>query len=360
MMKKHLYLIFLLLLLPGKTLPSEIKPDEDVLLFPSYACLQDSRRIKITFHIWVYEPGENRVRRKLLEEGLEKIIKSEITTRQKRIFYHRVKQFLVDNERNKEINISLLGRIFALGKTEPDGHLYSELVIDDKKIIQNLAGKKRLPYKIKLRKNETREFSGFISFIHQKGISVISDIDDTIKISNVLDKNELIKNTFLKDFRPVDGMSALYSSWEKKGAVFHYVSGSPWQLYPPVSDFLAGCGFPRGFFSLKPFRLTPSRIYRFIKANQLTYKTETIESIIKDFPGRKFILVGDSGEKDPKVYSLIGRKFPDRILFILIRNVGNIKPNSPGLKKIFPKDFPVKWKIFRDVRELKEKDLPGF
>ncbi len=359
-MKKLFLIPLILLLLPGQTYPSKIKADEEIILFPSYAYLQGKNRVKINFHFWVYEPGENRVKRKLMEEGLEKVIKSDITKKEKALFTRRIKQFLVDNERNKEISISLLGRVYALGKTKPDGHLYSELVIDDREIIRNLVNKKRVSYKIKLRKKETGKFSGFITFIPHKGVSVISDIDDTIKISNVHDKKDLIKNTFLRDFQAVSGMSPLYNRWEKKGALFHYVSGSPWQLYLPVLRFLEKQSFPRGVFSLKPFRLTPSRVYEFIKADQLIYKTEVIEGIIRDFPGRKFILVGDSGEKDPEVYSGIARKFPEKILFILIRNAGNLKANSPRLQKIFPGDFPVRWKIFNHVSELEERYLRGF
>jgi phosphatidate phosphatase APP1 len=359
-MKKIFFLILILLVLPGQTLPSEIKADEEILLFPSYACLQENRGIKITFHVWVYEPDANRVKRKALEEGLERIIKSDMTRRQKLIFNRRIKQFLVDNERNKKIEIWISGRKYRLGRTQPGGHLYSGLVIDDKRIRENLLNKKRIPYRIRLPKNETRKFSGFISFIPNKGVSVISDIDDTIKISNVLNKKELMRNTFLREFQPVSGIPSLYNRWEKKGAVFHYVSGSPWQLYPPILQFLERYSFPRGFFSLKSLRLKPSGIYTFIKADQLTYKKQVIEGIIKNFPERKFILVGDSGEKDPEVYSKIARKFPKRILFILIRNVGNLKMNSPRLKENFPGDFPVRWKIFKDVSELKERYLFSF
>jgi phosphatidate phosphatase APP1 len=38
-------------------------------------------------------------------------------------------------------------------------------------------------------------------------------------------------------------------------------------------------------------------------------------------PRRKFILVGDSGEKDPEVYRVMQRLFPDQVLKIYIRDV---------------------------------------
>jgi len=39
------------------------------------------------------------------------------------------------------------------------------------------------------------------------------------------------------------------------------------------------------------------------------------------FPERKFILVGDSGEKDPEVYREIKKKFPNQVQEIKIRDV---------------------------------------
>jgi phosphatidate phosphatase APP1 len=34
------------------------------------------------------------------------------------------------------------------------------------------------------------------------GVSVISDIDDTVKTSNVVDRSDLLANTFLRPFQP--------------------------------------------------------------------------------------------------------------------------------------------------------------
>lgn len=63
-----------------------------------------------------------------------------------------------------------------------------------------------------------------------QGISVISDIDDTVKISNVLSKRLLLKHTFYSYFKPVEGMNELYQKWSEQQCQFHYVSASPWQL----------------------------------------------------------------------------------------------------------------------------------
>ena len=46
-----------------------------------------------------------------------------------------------------------------------------------------------------------------------------------------------------------------------------------------------------------------------------------ISEIMQNFPERKFILVGDSGEKDPEVYREIKKKFSSQVQEIMIRDI---------------------------------------
>jgi phosphatidate phosphatase APP1 len=55
--------------------------------------------------------------------------------------------------------------------------------------------------------------------------------------------------------------------------------------------------------------------------------------IIQRFPGRKFILVGDSGEKDPEVYRKVKTPFPDHVQEIRIRDVVNDRERNPSRLK---------------------------
>ncbi|TVR27681.1 MAG: DUF2183 domain-containing protein [Balneolaceae bacterium] len=43
-----------------------------------------------------------------------------------------------------------------------------------------------------------------------------------------------------------------------------------------------------------------------------------------------FILVGDSGERDPEVYREIANRYPDQIKEIIIRDVINDRQINPG------------------------------
>ena len=55
--------------------------------------------------------------------------------------------------------------------------------------------------------------------------------------------------------------------------------------------------------------------------NRKRSKRRAIEQIMSDFPGRRFVLVGDSGEKDPEVYASVARRRPDQVATVLIRRV---------------------------------------
>ena len=62
-------------------------------------------------------------------------------------------------------------------------------------------------------------FSGTARLVEPEGLSVISDIDDTIKITEVRDSRRMLERSLLEDFAPVPGMAALYQDWTEQGAV---------------------------------------------------------------------------------------------------------------------------------------------
>ncbi|CAG8586313.1 6104_t:CDS:2 [Paraglomus occultum] len=162
---------------------------------------------------------------------------------------------------------------------------------------------------------------GVVNLIGSDGISVISDIDDTIKETDVMDGvGKVLTNTFLQPTKAVDGMADAYRSWYEKGIAIHYVSNSPWQLFPMLRNFFKEYNFPPGSAHLK-FYDGLIKSAREQKENPTASKFMYIRELLKDFPQRKFILVGDSGELDPEIYTTIAREHPDRIVRIFIRDV---------------------------------------
>lgn len=77
--------------------------------------------------------------------------------------------------------------------------------------------------------------------------------------------------------------------------------------------------------------------------------------MLQSFPQRKFVFIGDSGEKDPEVYAHIASQYPDQLLHIYIRHVGLNETNEfidshswIRYNKVFSKLPREKWTIFSD------------
>ena len=96
-----------------------------------------------------------------------------------------------------------------------------------------------------------------------------------------------------------------------ENCAFHFVSASPYQLFEDLSTFFDKEGFPLATYHLKRIRVKDKTLLQLF-ADPFEYKIGQIERILQKYPQRKFILIGDSGEKDPEVYiELCQRYLPD-------------------------------------------------
>ncbi|KAL9127629.1 MAG: hypothetical protein Q9175_007695, partial [Cornicularia normoerica] len=157
------------------------------------------------------------------------------------------------------------------------------------------------------------------------GISMISDIDDTIKHSGIGNgAREIFRNAFIRDLGDltIDGVKEWYSTLADLGVEFHYVSNSPWQLYPVLGSYFVQAGLPKGSFHLKQYTGMLQGIFEPVAER----KKGTLEKILSDFPERHFLLAGDSGEADLELYTEIMLANPGRILGVFIRDVTTSKP----------------------------------
>ncbi len=152
-------------------------------------------------------------------------------------------------------------------------------------------------------------------------VGVISDFDDTLIISNVPSKLKLISNTVTKNYKQrvlvkktANKIKAILKKNPK--APFVIVSGSPYQLYNPVKNFLAYHHFPKPIILLKQIHGDNKE-----SNDQFKYKVAKIEQLFKQFPTTKWYMFGDSGEKDAKVYKYLKAKYPNRVISIDIREV---------------------------------------
>ena len=333
---------------------STLAPREHLVLFPTAAALDvQTQQWRIPLHAWVYVPQRSTVRKAAVALLLERAHGLELTPAARPHFDARVNLLLADNKRRRRVVVMIAGESFNLPPTTANGHTTFEVRLSAVKAAA-AARDGHLTVEAVLPTGDDRRFTGDVRLLPLQGMTVISDIDDTVKVTHVTDRQQLWRNTFFEPFAPVPGMATLYRRLgaSQEGASLHFVSSSPWHLYAPLSRFLAQAGFPTATMDLKTMRLKDRSILNILKSPEET-KPPQIEAMLARFPARQFILVGDSGERDPEIYADIWRRHPQRIARILIRNVTGARTDDPRFSSAFAGIDPAHWQIFTDPAEVR-------
>ena len=316
-----------------------INPDEEVTLFNTYAYYtKSSDTWTLNIHGWIYEPDYSIVTRNVFVKLIEAVVGT-ITT-EPNFLDERIAPFLVDNEGDEKIIVSMVNETFTLKESESTGLFTGEITLSNEQV-KAFSSNNQLTYTLIMPKEDKRVFRGTVSLIEPNGTMIVSDIDDTIKVTEVyLGNTKIIDNTFLQTPKVAQGMQTLYQKLqnENDNTTFHYVSGSPWQLYTFVQDFVTNNTFANGTFHLKELRLNPlsSTLYNFLDTDSTyVHKIDTITQMMKDFPAKQFILIGDSGEKDVEVYGDLYKEYASQIKAIYIRNVTDETQNNARMKSAY-------------------------
>ncbi|MCA9184387.1 MAG: App1 family protein [Pirellulaceae bacterium] len=344
-----------------------------VLVYPTYAHLSANGATWV-IHIQgqVLAPQPDNLRRRMLMRVLGRMMRASAEELQSEIFRHRVAGFLTRGHRGRRVTVSVAHRlapplegdilplngtphsgngdvhdrgpngvapiVYSYHATRRGGHFRGafQLPVHDVSRYGGFAKDHQnwLNLAVRTFDESNSEAIGEVCLIDDIGVSVISDIDDTLKNSNVARKRSLLLNTFLRPYHEVPGMVSLYRNWSDEGAAFHFVSASPWQLYHPLRQWFEETGIPRGTFHLRSIRLQgPSLVQLLVNAKRA--KKRAIKSILRSFPRRRFILVGDAGEKDPEIYGAIARRHSSQIAAICIRKLAHKPFGGKRLAKAF-------------------------
>lgn len=201
-------------------------------------------------------------------------------------------------------------------------------------------------------------------FAEENGWGVISDIDDTIKVTQTTDPIGILRNTFTVETpEPVAGTPQLYKQIHSLlGApAWFYLSASPYNLYPFLKDF-RDAHFPQGTMILRDASWQNlGGLITSLQAGTQNYKDDRIAKIHSWFPQRKFICIGDSTQSDPESYGDMARRYPGWIRAIFVRRVPPITGMSEDKNKMerFEKAFEGLerrlWYVYDEARELAER-----
>jgi phosphatidate phosphatase APP1 len=208
------------------TQTSDLHRDEEIVFFPSLAHrVRGGGGWDCEIRGCVYEPEKRRLIVGLLRETLE-LKHVEMTDQEAATLGERARLFMVDNQRGRTIIVRVGEREHVFGKSRPDGQFSGVIRLTEAEV--GTTGTRTAQIQAVLPAGDSRRFLGQINLAENSGISVISDIDDTIKATQVRDRNLLLRRTFLEPFKPVPGMAEVYRAWaDKSGAQFCYVSASP-------------------------------------------------------------------------------------------------------------------------------------
>ncbi len=156
---------------------------------------------------------------------------------------------------------------------------------------------------------------------------IVSDIDDTVLPSGATRLVDLIRTTVTNNAHtraPFEGVATFYAALTAGEAgpatnPIYYVSSSPWNLYDFLLEFMDVHGLPKGPILLRDLGLDNNR---FIKGSHRRHKLTQLETVFLTVPDLPFVLVGDSGQRDPEIYAEAVRTYPGRIRAIYLRDLG--------------------------------------
>lgn len=364
---------------------SRIAADERVLFFPTAASQWNATHWHVPIHGWIFEPEENSKKRRVFRSLLRRALKVPSGSASKQILDRRIQPFVFDNERFKQPIINLGGKEYTMSPSGKNGHFQTSLILPHEELFpeedsssadddaSSPSNTRRTLSFFATSSDKSRKFPGTLHFVPPEGITIVSDIDDTIKITNVVDKKEMLRNTFLRDFSPVPGMAQVYRQWcllsdtkkEVPHVHLHLLSASMFQLYEDLEQFRHNHDFPPCTYTLKIVRPKDApQTIRILLEDAFDFKRRSLVRILESFPKRQFILVGDTGEKDPHVYASIAKDYPHQILGIYLRLVArtnefgkeDVRTRVEGILKEYGIN-PEGWTVFEDAKELEKVDL---
>lgn len=339
-------LLFTVLIITPSDTADEKRSSDHVLFYPAYGYSSgDDWVIPMRIYVYEYRPGVQSLVRRMFTR-----IRN-LDEDQQQIFDSRIRDFVVDSESRETVLFSFdddpQQEVFGIldddgnyKRTGLNGFVDGEVRISKERVREITAAQNPADGWLTINAvSDGHPGTGRIKLIEPEGLSVISDVDDTVKITELPAGSEIvIRNTFYKEYAAAPDMADFYQSLGEETA-FHYVSGSPWQLFRPLSQFLFGdeAGFPEGTFHMKSvtknfLSLNTWRDLRELVMNEdVTFdqKIAQISQIFEHFPQRDFILIGDSGEADPEVFSTIREMFPDQVRDVYIRDVVNARELAP-------------------------------
>ena len=161
----------------------------------------------------------------------------------------------------------------------------------------------------------------FLSTVSFSKVRIVSDFDDTIKRSNIVDGGFRTVGNASLAFKPYYDIPTLYIEMEKESNGLYVLSASPSIIKSLIKWTLKSYAFPYvDVFTRSWYEIGSER-------RKIKYKVNRIESVLKN-NSDTLILLGDNIEADHNVYMKVAKRNPGRVAQIYVRKV--IQENLPA------------------------------
>lgn len=161
----------------------------------------------------------------------------------------------------------------------------------------------------------TTEGNATAYLVPNEGLTVVSDIDDILRVTKIYDPKEGLLNSFARPYVAWENMPEIYANWSQAlpNLHFHYLTTLPEQVTRNYEEFIYNT-YPAGSFDTRPLNFSDIDATLSIRQYLLTKLFDT-------FPQRKFILVADTSNSDVmRDYPGLYHSNPDQVQCIFLRN----------------------------------------
>ncbi|KAK5007783.1 hypothetical protein LTR28_004835 [Elasticomyces elasticus] len=159
--------------------------------------------------------------------------------------------------------------------------------------------------------------------VPETGFTIVSDIDDILRVTKIYDPAQGILNSFAKPYTPWENMPSIYANWSASipNMHFHYLTTTPEQATRNYMQYIYST-YPGGSFDTRPLNFSDV-------AATLSIRKFLLVKIFQTFPRRKFILVADTSNSDVmRDYPQMAIDYPNQVQCIFLRNTTATDPSD--------------------------------
>lgn len=151
-----------------------------------------------------------------------------------------------------------------------------------------------------------------------EGLTIISDIDDILRVTKIYEPTQGLLNSFARPFTPWMNMPEIYANWSASipNFHFHYLTTTPEQVTANYMNFIYN-NYPLGSFDTRPLNFSD------VDAT-LSIRKFLLDKVFQTYPKRKFILIADTSNSDVmKDYPAMVTDYPNQVQCIFLRNTSS-------------------------------------